>query len=46
MKTIKQTRAKQGGVTKGNKEVGQEKHMENTNRDRAMCSDTKQTKKH
>ncbi len=31
------TRTKQGGVTRGNKEVGQEEHMANTNRDRAMC---------
>ncbi len=34
---------KQLGVVRGNKDVGQEEHMANTNRDRAMCSDTKQT---
>ncbi len=37
---------KQEGMARGNREVGQEEHMANTNRDRAMCSDTKQTKKH
>lgn len=45
MKTIKQTRAKQGGVTRGNKEVGQGEHVADTNKDRTMCLDTKQTEK-
>ncbi len=31
------TRAKQGGVTKGNKEVGSQEYMVDTNKDKAMC---------
>ncbi len=31
------TRAKQGGVTKGNKEVGSQEHMVDTNKDKEMC---------
>jgi len=38
---------KQGGVVTGNMESGAHgEHMANTNRDRAMCSSTKQTRKH
>ncbi len=32
------TRAKQGGVTKGNKEAGSQEHMVDTNKDKAMCN--------
>ncbi len=35
--TVKETRAKQGGVTRGNKEVGSQEHMVDTNKDKAMC---------
>ncbi len=39
--TVKETRTRQvlnkGGVTKGNKEVGSQEHMVDTNKDKAMC---------
>ncbi len=37
--TVKEmkTRAKQEGVTKGNKEMGPQEHMVDTNKDKAMC---------
>ncbi len=44
MTTLRQTRTKQGGVVTGNKEAGRKEHMANNNKDRAMCSDTTQTK--
>jgi len=37
---------KKGGVVTGNQEAGHEEHMANTEQDRVMCSNTKQTKKH
>ncbi len=41
MTTLRQART-EGGVVIGNKYAGQEEHM--ANRDRAMCSNTTQTK--
>ncbi len=35
--TVKEMRTKQEGVTKGNKEVGSQEHMVDTNKDKAMC---------
>ncbi len=46
MRRLRQTGIEQGGVVTGNKEVGLEKHMANNNKDKPMCSDTKQTWKH
>ncbi len=37
---------KKGGVVTGNKEAGQEEHMADTNKDKAICSNTTQTRKH
>ena len=43
---LMQTRTKQGGVVPETEEAGQEEHMGNTNKDKAMCSNTKQTSRH
>jgi len=37
---------KKGGLVTGIKEAEHEEHMANTDQDRAMCSNTKQTQNH
>ena len=44
MKESQETEVKLTLRVIGNKEAGQEEHMANTNKDRAMCSNTTQTK--